>query len=104
MKSPLRRAFLREAGAENVRGRETRKARCGGVCHERRLRRAFCRKGRLCFFCYSIYIAHIGGVLQFYKPKERAGGEKREKIGQKGGEEGRNGAEVLAIIIIRISV
>ena len=56
------------------------------------------------FFCYSIYIAHFGGVFQFYKPKERAGGEKREKIGQKGGEEGRNGAEVLAIIIIRISV
>ena len=56
------------------------------------------------FFCYSLYIAHIGGVLQFYKPKERAGGEKREKIGQKGGEEGRNGAEVLAVIIIRISV
>ena len=28
------------------------------------------------FFCYSIYIAHFGGVFQFYKPKERAGGEK----------------------------
>ena len=91
-------------------GRETVKARFGGRgrggagARSRGLRRAFCRKGRLCFFCYSIYIAHIGGVLQFYKPKERAGGEKREKIGQKGGEEGRNGAEVLAVIIIRISV
>ena len=42
--------------------------------------------------------------MQFYKPKERAGGEKQEKIGQKGGERKRNGAEVLAVIIIKISV
>lgn len=52
------------------------------------------------FHIYSI----LAGFLQIYKPKERAGGEKREKIGQKGGEGKQNGAEVLAVIIIRISV
>ena len=28
------------------------------------------------FLLFHIYIARFGGVLQFYKPKERAGGEK----------------------------
>ena len=99
-------------------GRETVKARSGGRARGagariRGLRRAFAAnegfgghfaaKGG-CVFSVIPYIAHFGGVLQIYKPKERAGGEKQEKIGQKGGERKRNGAEVLAVIIIKISV